>query len=274
MLEQLQGALGTALGDVAAFVPRLGAFLLVLVIGYFVAKALEKATDAVLERVGFDRLVERGGIKKALSRSKYDASSLLSRTVYYIVGLFVLQMAFGVFGPNPVSVLLTRVVAYLPNLFIAGLIVVVGAAIAAAVRDLVDAALGGLSYGKIVATVASGAIIFIAAFAALDQLNIAQNIVNGLFFAALAIVAGSAIVAIGGSGIGPMRVIWERGITRVQNEAPQMRAQSQGATDRIRQRAEERAQQARQMGQQGQQQPVGTGAGSTTTGGPNDGRRM
>ena len=47
--------------------------------GYFVARVIAKAVDAVLERVGFDHAVERGGIKSALAKSKYDASDLLAK---------------------------------------------------------------------------------------------------------------------------------------------------------------------------------------------------
>ena len=51
-----------AFSDVAAFVPKLLGFLVILVVGYLVAKAVAKVADKVLERVGFDKAVERGGI--------------------------------------------------------------------------------------------------------------------------------------------------------------------------------------------------------------------
>ncbi len=92
-----------AVADVATFVPKLVAFLLILIVGYLIAKAIAKIVDKVLERVGFDRAVERGGVKKALESSKYDASDILSKLVYYAIMLFVLSTAFGVFGPNPIS---------------------------------------------------------------------------------------------------------------------------------------------------------------------------
>ena len=88
---------------VAAFVPKLIGFLVVLVVGYFVAKAIGKIFDKVLERVGFDKAVERGGVKRALANSKYDSSSIVSKVVFYALFLLVLQLAFGVFGANPVS---------------------------------------------------------------------------------------------------------------------------------------------------------------------------
>lgn len=256
MLAQIQNGVGDAFATIVAFTPKLLAFLAILLIGYFVAKAVERIMDRILERVGFDRLVERGGVKRALARSRYDASSLFSRLVYYVIVLFVLQLAFGVFGPNPVSDVLTRVIAYLPRIFVAGLIVVVGAGIAAAVREMVVAAIGGLSYGRMLATAASIAIITVSAFAAVSQLNIAPAIVNALFYAMLAIIAGSAIVAIGGGGIQPMRTYWSRMLSRFEMEAPRVREEAQGSTERIRERVSERAEQAQRMG-------MGGGAGGS-----------
>ena len=218
-----------AWAKVAAFVPRLFAFLVILVIGWFVAKAIAKIVNGVLERVGFDDAVERGGVKKALERSKYDASDVLGKIAYYAVWLLVLQMAFGVFGTNPVSTLIAGVIAFLPKVFAAIVIVIVAAAIAAAVKELVQTALGGLSYGKALAGVASAAIMATGLFAAISQLQIAPAIVNGLFYAVLAIVVGSAVIAIGGGGIQPMRAQWEKALAKVQEELPQARQEAQGA---------------------------------------------
>jgi hypothetical protein len=216
-----------AFDDVVAFVPKLLGFLVVLLIGYFVAKAIAKIVDAALDRVGFDSAVERGGIKKALSKSRYDASDILAKVVFYSLFLLVLQLAFGVFGPNPVSELLTAIIAYLPKVIVAIIIVVVAAAIAAAARSLLNDSLGGMSYGPTLANIASGMIVAVGAFAALDQLEIAPAIVNGLFYAVLAVIAGSAIIAIGGGGIQPMRDRWERALTKVEQEAPQARQHMQ-----------------------------------------------
>src|SRR5215204_1586180 len=148
-----------AWSDVASFLPKLAAFLIILLVGWLVARALAKVTDVVLERVGFDRAVERGGVATALEHSRYDASDIAAKLVYYAVLLFTLQMAFGVFGPNPVSELLSDVIAWLPQAFIALVIVVVAAAIASAVKDLVGGALSGLSYGRALATTASAFIL-------------------------------------------------------------------------------------------------------------------
>jgi hypothetical protein len=234
-----------AWSGIAAFIPKLLGFLVILAIGYFVAKAIAKAVDLVLERVGFDKAVERGGVKKALASSKYDASDLLGKVVFYGLFLLVLQMAFGVFGANPVSDLLASVIAFLPKVFVAVIIVVVASAIAAGVKELVGNALGGLSYGKTLATVASVAILVVGVFAALNQLQIAPAIVNGLFYAILAVVVGSAIIAIGGSGIQPMRSRWENALQKYDAEKPDLQREMDGAGGRMKDRAVEVRNQAK-----------------------------
>ena len=228
-----------ALANVFEFLPQLGLFLLILIVGFFISKWVAKAVNAVLERVGFDRVVERGGVKRALARSKYDASDLLAKIVYYTMFLFVLQLAFGVFGPNPISDLLTRVIAFLPSVFVAILIVIIAAAVGAAVKEIVEATLGGLTYGRILARAAGAAVVVVGVFAALSQLEIAPAIVNGLFYAGLAIIAGSTIIAVGGGGIAPMRAQWEKALRKVEEEAPRIRAEAQGATQRVEERAED-----------------------------------
>ena len=125
----MRDALNDMWREVATFAPKLVAFLLILIIGVIVARLIAKAVDKILERVGFDRAVERGGVKRALANSRYDASTIASKIVYYALLLFVLQLAFGVFGPNPISVLLSGVIAFLPKLFVALIIVVVASAI-------------------------------------------------------------------------------------------------------------------------------------------------
>lgn len=205
------------------FLPKLLVFVAVLVVGYFLAKFIARMFDALLERLKFDRLVERGGVKRLLAKSGWDASDVLSKLLFYGLFLLVLQFAFGIFGPNPVSDLLTRVIAYIPNLVVAALIVIVAMAIAKGVKEILSVALGGLSYGRMLARIAAVAIVVLGTFAALDQLGIAPNIVRGIFYATLAVIAGSAIIAIGGGGIQPMRQRWERTLNKLESETPRLK---------------------------------------------------
>ncbi|HEX5017931.1 MAG TPA: hypothetical protein VFX15_10155, partial [Actinomycetes bacterium] len=218
-----EGGWNDAWSDVASFLPKLAAFLVILIIGWFVAKALAKATDLILERVGFDRAVERGGVAKALEHSRYDASDIAAKLVFYAVLLFTLQMAFGVFGPNPVSELLSDVIAWLPQAFVAIVIIVVASAIASAVKDIVGNTLGGLSYGRLLANLASAFILALGIIAALAQVGIATAITTPILIAVLATIAGVIIVGVGGGLVQPMQRVWAGWIQSMAEESTKVR---------------------------------------------------
>src|SRR6185437_8483704 len=173
-----------------------------------------------LTRVGFDKAVERGGIKKALESSEYDASDILAKIVYYALMLFVLSTAFGVFGNNPVSSYLHAVVAYLPLVFVAIVIVIIASAIAAAAKALIENSLSGVSYAKILGNVVSGLILAFGVIAALDQLHVATNVINAVLYAALAALVGVVVVAVGGGGIRTMSARWESVAGKYDQEKP------------------------------------------------------
>ena len=221
-----QGGVSNAWSNVITFVPKLAAALLVILVGYLIAKVVAGVLNKVLERVGFDRAVERGGIKQALAKSKYDPSDIIAKLAFWLIFLVTLQIAFGVFGPNPISDLLRGLIAYLPNVLVAILIVVIAAAIAKAVTDLLSSLLSSVSGGQLMAKGAGIAILVFGAFAALDQLKIAPRIVTGLWYAILAIVVGSAVVAIGGGGIKTMQRYWERTAAKAEERAPELAQQT------------------------------------------------
>lgn len=222
-------ALSNLWTDVLTFVPKLVLFLVILLIGWIIAKVIAKALDKLLEKVGFDRVVERGGIKKVLQNSSVDASTIISKIVYYALMLFVLQLAFGVWGQNPISDLLTELIAWLPLALVAIIIIIVAAAIASAVRELIMNTLGGLSYGKLLANIASAFIIGIGIIAALNQMNIAVTVTTPILIAVLATVAGILIVGVGGGLIRPMQSRWEGYLNKAEQEAPRIKEQAESA---------------------------------------------
>ena len=239
----MKDALTSGLTTVANFVPKLVIFLLILIIGILVAKAIGKALSALLTKVGFDRAVERGGIKKALENSKLDASDFVGKLIYYTLLLFVLQLAFGVFGPNPISDLLTRVITFLPSLIVAIVIIVVASAIAAAVKVLIEGTLGGLSYGRVLANAASVFILFLGVVAALDQVGIATTVTTPILIMILATVGGVIVVGVGGGLIKPMQHRWESYLTKAEDEAPRIREHAANAPS-VKQQARSAADQA------------------------------
>ncbi len=225
----MTNALNDALRAIALFVPKLLAFIVILIIGLIVAKLIGKAIDAVLEKVGFDKAVERGGIKKALAKSEYDASAIVGKLVYYTLMLFVLQLAFGVFGPNPISDLLAGIIAFLPKAIVAIILIVIAAAIATAVRELISNSLGGLSYGKTLANIAGVFILGLGIIAALNQVGIATTVTTPILIAVLTAVVGVIVVGVGGGLVKPMQARWEDYLTKAEAEAPKLKQEAANA---------------------------------------------
>jgi hypothetical protein len=238
-------ALQNGLAAVIAFVPLALLFLLILVVGLIVAKLIEKGLSRLLSKVGFDRAVERGGIKKALANSKLDASDIVSKIIYYTLVLFVLQFAFGVFGPNPVSDLLAGIIGFLPKIIVAIIIIVIAAAIAAGAKGLIQNTLGGLSYGKLLGDIVGVFILFIGATAALNQIDVATSVTTPILIAVLAIIAGVIIVGAGGGLIKPMQHRWEAILTKAEVEAPKIQQHAQNAPS-VTQQAKQAADKAKQ----------------------------
>lgn len=206
------------LTTVTTFVPKLVGALLLLLIGYFIAKVVAKVVDKLLERAGFDRAVERGGIKQALARSQYDASDIVAKVVFFAIFIPFLSAAVGTLGIAALQQPLADFIALLPKIFVALVLVVVGAALAGFVKNLVQGALGGLSYGPAVATGASVLILLGFVKAALDEVGIATQVTTPILYTLLATVAGILVVGVGGGLIKPMQARLDNALNKAADE--------------------------------------------------------
>ncbi|CAL9539058.1 hypothetical protein SUDANB121_04217 [Nocardiopsis dassonvillei] len=218
--------LTTAWQAVASFVPLLAGFLVILVLGWIIAWFVGKGVGKALHGVGLDRALHRGGVGEYFERSRWSASELCGKIVYYVALLFVFTLAFNVFGPNPVSTLLNEVIAWMPRGIVALVIVVVTAMIAKAVRDLITGALGGLSYGRLLANIAAVAILALGVIAALNQMGIATTVTTPVLVAVLATVGGVIVVGVGGGLIRPMQQRWEGWLERAEEETGRLSSRS------------------------------------------------
>ncbi len=256
-----QGGLSDAWTTIATFVPRLIFFFVILIVGLFIAKVLAKVVNGILERVGFDKAVERGGVKEALSKSKYDPSDIVAKLVKYAVMLVTLVIAFNVFGPNPISELLQKLIAFLPSVIVAIVIIVVAAAVATAVKELISTSLGGLSYGNTLAGIAAAFVLFLGVIAALGQVGVATTVTTPVLITILATIGGILVVGVGGGLIKPMQHRWEGYLTKAEDEAPRIKEQAANAPS-----VQVQAQQAKAQAQGSTQEGSGSTGAYTTPG--------
>ena len=182
------------------WLPHLLAALAVLVIGYIVAKILGRIVARVLERAGFDGLLNKGQGGRFIEKVTSKPSSLLGTITFWVVMLGTISLAVAVLGIEALQNFVASVYAYLPNVIAAVLIFLVAGAIAAGVSTLVSRTMGDTALGKIVATAAPILVMTIATFMILDQLKIAETIVTITYAAVLGAVALGAALAFGLGG--------------------------------------------------------------------------
>ncbi len=182
---------------VFAFIPKLLGFLIILLIGWFIARALESGVTWLLRKVGFDTMANRIGLTRLQQQMnlKMDAASLLGKIVFWFVFLIFLLSAVDALGLTAISTLLGQVIGYIPNVFVAIVILFLGTLAATVVADLVKGATSRTSIGNpnVFANIARYAILGFVALIALEQLQIAPALIQILFTA----IVGALALAFG-----------------------------------------------------------------------------
>jgi mechanosensitive ion channel-like protein len=222
-------ALANALNLILTFIPRLFGFLVILLVGWLIATLLSKAVTMLLRKVGFDRMSERIGLNRFEQRMgvKMDSAGILGKIVYWFILLIFLVPAADALGVPAVSNVLNQLVAYIPNVFVAILVLFLGALAGTVVADLVRGATASAKMGNpnLFANLAKYAIIGFAALIALEQLQIAPALLNELFGALVAAVAIAFGLAFGLGGQETARKWLNRGESTVSTAASQLQEQ-------------------------------------------------
>ena len=184
------------------FVPKLLLFLVILLVGLFVARWLRSIVHRVLSAINFDHYIDRSGIGAPLERAGFaDSGRFLAQIIYYLIVLMVLQLAFNVFGDNPITEALDGMVDWLPKLVVALALVIIGGLVANVVGDLVRGATAGQAYGGFVTRLATIGVWVFFGLAALDQVEIGRDVVDTLTTAIFASLTGILIIKYGVGGI-------------------------------------------------------------------------
>lgn len=199
--QSLLGAMSALWAPVAAFIPRLFGALLVVAVGFVVAKLLDTLLSKVLAKVGVDRLVAGTGVTKLLGRAgiRLPISALIGKIVYWFVLLIFLVSAAESLGLARVSATLDMLALYVPKVFGAGVILLVGVLLAQLVNGLVRGAAEGvgLEYASGLARVAQGLVIIIIISVAIGQLEVKTELLNYVIAIALISVGLAAALALG-----------------------------------------------------------------------------
>lgn len=184
------------------FLPNLLGFLVILLVGYLVARLVSAAVQKVLEKAGLDLRLHESDANKYVEMVMSGAkpSRGIARVVFWLIFAFFLFSAIGALGIPALTTFMNDVLAYLPNVIVAIVIFVVAAMIAGAVAAGVARVMGDTPTGKIVASVLPALVMIIAMFMILEQLMIAEEIVRIAFGATMFAFALGLALAFGLGG--------------------------------------------------------------------------
>lgn len=170
------------LGQIGQFLVNVLLVIVILIIGWLLAKLIKALVirvlktikvDEVSERIELSRLLEKGGIK-------YSLSELIGMVVYWLAVLVTFVVAINAIGLTIAADLLNKVVLYIPNVVAAVFILVLGMFIAALLRNIVKTAAtnAGITQANLLSKIVESIVVIFAIAISLEQLNIGAKIIE------------------------------------------------------------------------------------------------
>ena len=190
-----------------AFVPSLIGAVLVFFVGWIIAVALGRLATRILNAIQVDKIFDQLGIMKAVHKAglEWEFSAFVGWVVKWFLLIAFFLAAADILGLQEVARFLTAVLAYIPNIFVAALILVIAALVSDFLEKLINASIKAAEFTapKVVGVMVRWAVWIFAFLAVFDQLGIATNLINTFFmgFVAFLAIAGGLAFGLGGQGV-------------------------------------------------------------------------
>ena len=203
-IDMLLEPIRVFLRQVGDLLPRLFLALLILLIGWLVAKAVRFAIVRGLRAVNFHVVTERAGLDGFLRDGgiESDTTEILGVLVYWLVILGALVIGFNTLGLAYVTDLLGRIILFVPKVMVALLILAFGAYFARFIGNAITAYCRNVHIqdAELLGRLAQYAIVTFVVLIALDQVNIGGDIVRQSFLIVLAGLVFALALAFGIGG--------------------------------------------------------------------------
>jgi len=190
--------------QVASFLPKLTAALIILIIGSIIAIAIGKLIRLIVKNLQIDALLEKLGVMAFFQKGeiKFSFATLLGWLVkWFLIVVFLIAAAESL-GLSQITEFLNKVVAYFPNVIVAVVILMIGIVLGSFVQNWFKKFLEASKVvsAHFLAGMAKWAIVIFSVLAALSQLKVATSLINTLFtgFVAMVTIAGGLAFGLGG----------------------------------------------------------------------------
>ena len=200
-VDGLTDAVTASLAQIVAYLPTLILAILLLGLGYVLARLVSVVVTRLLQLMGFDRLLSRTAVQTLLERSgtKQKSSEILGLIGFWIIFLVFLIQASDTLSLTMVSDALTSIAYYIPKVGIAVLVLVLGLIAANFVRELITmtCSSAGITHGTMVAQAVYVAVVLLIVVTAIDALGINTELLNNTIVILLAGLIGGAALSFG-----------------------------------------------------------------------------
>lgn len=219
-MSELITRLRDGLDALAGYGPAILAFLVIILAGLLFARQLERWIDGLLARINFNRMAEAGGITEAVGRVQkgLDPVHAVGKLVFWLVMLVAILLASAALGLESISQMFGMLLAFIPTLVTAIVIIILGIIVGEFVRGVITASAGSVEGVPTFAKLAKAVVVLMAVFMAISQMGVAAEIVD----AAFVLIVGAVALATGlAFGLGNRELAGE--ITRRWYEAGRRR---------------------------------------------------
>lgn len=184
------------LARIGSFLANVLLVLIILIIGWIIAKIIKAIVTKVLAAIKIDELSDKIELKKLLEKGGISLvlSELIGTICYWLVLLITFMVAINAIGLTIAADLLNKVILYIPNVIAAIFILVIGMFVATLLRNIIDVAANnaGIAQSKFLSNVVGVIITAFAIFVAMEQLGIGIHITE----LSLSIILGSVGLAV------------------------------------------------------------------------------
>ncbi len=198
--ETLVLSINSGLVTLITFVPKFVLGLVILLVGIIIASILKQAVLELFKALRIESFLKKYGVPEA--KDEFSWSGILAEIVRWFVIIIFLLPTADVWGLPRVDLVLSQVLLYLPNVFVAVILTMVGFVFARLAHDVILASTKGLSaeISRTVASITRWAISIFVILAALNQLGVASDLIRILFtgFVAMLAIAGGIAFGLGG----------------------------------------------------------------------------
>jgi Conserved TM helix len=238
---QIGDSLQQGLNSFFGFLPNLLGFLVILFIGYVIARVVKGILTKVLDKVGLDKALHSGQTGRYVEQVSPGASPsrLVGTIAFWFLFLGAVSLAVSALKIPALTTFVSAIYGYLPNVIAAVIIFVVAGAIAGAVAALVTKVMGDTPTGKLVATVVPVLVMGIAVFMILNQLQIAPAIVTITYAVLLGSLGLGMALAFGLGGRETAAQLVSGAYTKGQQQSSQVKRDIRTGKDRGEQHAEQ-----------------------------------